>query len=64
MPTEKIPDNADVYTKKQWTEAVLHGAFVPYDGTGHWATALYMDRKTDAFKPAPEWATHVAWFNK
>lgn len=61
---EPIPEYAHVMSEKEWNESVESGCFIPYDGSGYWATEKGMDPNADAFYPKPDWATHVAWFNK
>ncbi|NJL70805.1 MAG: hypothetical protein HC888_03950 [Candidatus Competibacteraceae bacterium] len=59
-----LPDYGDLFPIDEWKEAVKNGSFIPYDGTGYYATETEMDIDTDSFEPPPKWATHVAWFNK
>jgi len=61
-----IPDYADMFVLDDWRSAVKESSFIPYDGSGYYATETEMDPKSDVWDgtPAPEWATHVAWFNK
>lgn len=61
-----IPDYADLITLKEFKECVACGGFIPYDGSGYYATENSMDKETDVWssKKPPTWATHVAWFNK
>lgn len=63
--TPHDPNLGDVMTAEDWEDAVNDGAFIHSDGCGNWATAEgYSDDDNDVFGPKPEWATHVAWFNK
>ena len=65
MQTIKVPHYADLYTAGEWARDVELGALTPYDGSGYWASAAgFFDMTSDAFDDRPEWATHVAWFNK
>lgn len=69
LKLEKAPDYADSFEKNDWLQFVKFGAFIPDDGCGMWAAKsddgfLYESTDHDAFGPAPEWATHVAWYNK
>lgn len=62
---KKIPDYAEIMTAEEWEKAVEAGAYIPYDGSGYWAIKdKGMDTNTYCFGPKPDWATHVAWFNK
>jgi hypothetical protein len=67
------PDEGDLMTVADFTEAVRQGMLIDYDGQGNWATDLGVDRysyvKPSAvrFDPAsapPAWATHVLWYNR
>jgi hypothetical protein len=60
-----LPDYGDLIPVDDWLASAKGGAFIPYDGDGHWATAKGMDDRSDVWgsKP-PEWATHVMWFNR
>ena len=64
---EPLPDYGDLIPLTEWRECVASGGFIPYDGTGYWATSKEMDRASDVWdqdRIPPEWATHVMWFNK
>jgi hypothetical protein len=61
---EPIPDYARIMTVEEWVGGLESTAFTPDDGSGYWATEKIMDRNCDAFDKKPDWATHVAWFNK
>ncbi len=49
----------------EFLESVEVGAFIPYDGSGYYATATHESRNSvwDRISP-PSWATHVMWYNK
>lgn len=60
-----LPDCGDLISMAEWLANVECAAFVPYDGSGHWATQDGMDQSSDVWSSQPpEWATHVMWFNK
>jgi len=71
----KQASNGDLMTIEEFVEACQAGGFIDYDGMGDWATAthvVYSDI-TNWIKPskilsgeqfAPEWATHVLWYNR
>ena len=69
-PLEPLPDPdyVDLYTVADWIECVRMGLFNDDDGSGCWAIADSMSRFSVWAAPGPyvppEWATHVAWFNK
>lgn len=66
---QDIPDYADMMPLQEWMDACECGAFIDYDGDGELATETQVsniiiqpsDRKA---MEIPEWATHVAWYNK
>ncbi len=58
------PDYGDKMSVADWWDQVKCGCFNEYDGSGHYATDTEMDRDSDCFAQAPDWATHVMWFNK
>jgi len=60
----EVPGYADVMTAKDWAESVECGAFIPSDGTGFWCKGEKQESVVDSFATKPEWATHVAWYNK
>lgn len=64
MPKELLPEYVDLFSIKEWNNYIKSGAIAPDDGVGYWATEVYMNREAYAFDQRPEWATHVAWFNK
>ena len=55
---------ADLFTVAQWKEVTKSNAIIAGDGSGYWAKGELMQSNISAFTPQPEWATHVAWFNK
>lgn len=57
-------EDGSMFTKEDWADIVRDGACAPDDGSGYWADINEYDTNYDAFGPAPEWATHVAWYNK
>ena len=60
-----LPKYGELITMEEWLNAVKGGWFIPYDGSGHWATATNMDSSSDVWSgDPPEWATHVMWFNR
>lgn len=61
---EPIPEYAHIMTEQEWKSNVRAGAYCSCDGSGYWATDRGMDPNADAFDNQPDWATHVAWFNK
>ena len=62
---ENIPDYADLISADEFSKLVDAGGFVSSDGSGCWATKFYMDNDSNVWASSrPEWATHVAWFNK
>ena len=61
----KIPEYCDLFTVEEFAYNVKLGAFIPSDGIGYWATETHEDDETNVFYDSkPEWATHVAWYNK
>lgn len=59
------PDNTDVYTVEDFFKEVKHGMFTDYDGSGYYM----LDDKTETNISVweyekPNWATHVAWYNR
>jgi hypothetical protein len=70
MVTFRKVSNAhvDLMHKDAWDECVACGAFIPSDGTGHWAKhddeGFVLESDVDCFSTPPEWATHVCWYNK
>ena len=51
------------YTLEEFKAAVEEGSITDDDGQGYWGTGLGYSH-IDCFDEKPEWATHVAWFNK
>lgn len=67
LPTDEIPDYGDLMTLEDWDACVACGGFIPYDGSGCWATNNKMDQSSNVWSKTalrPEWATHVVWFNR
>ena len=54
----------DFMTVEEWEEACESGCFISDDGSGHWATATQESYLSVWSVEKPEWATHVAWYNK
>ena len=50
-------------TADDFEKTVESGMIIEDDGTGYWATEDGIS-KIDCFTKKPQWATHVAWFNK
>lgn len=61
---EPLPGYGDLFTVAEFANDVKHGMFIPDDGSGYWATATQMSRLSVWRHEKPDWATHVAWFNK
>jgi hypothetical protein len=61
-----VPDYGELMPLANFRKACDEGWLISYDGSGHYATAHEMDRDSDVWdgSSAPEWATHVAWFNR
>jgi len=62
------PEYADFMEVSQWDELVAAGCFEPSDGCGTLAK-MEGNRKVESnlscwTTPRPDWATHVAWYNK
>lgn len=65
LELKEIPEYADVMTIEEWGDSVACGGFIPDDGGGCWATTEGMDNGSNVWDgEPPEWATHVAWFNR
>lgn len=64
MFDEEAYDFVDLFDKEEWEACVKMGAFIPSDGSGYWGTATHFSHDYNSFRPAPEGATHVHWFNK
>jgi hypothetical protein len=66
---EPLPDYGDLMTLDEFIEHCNSGAFINYDGTGHYATKTKMSRlyatpsKIKAGNIDRSW-THVMWFNR
>jgi hypothetical protein len=69
-----LQEDDDLFTISDFMEDVNEFMITPDDGMGFWATETEREYGWDAqinvyglkigkVKP-PEWATHVAWFNK
>ena len=56
-------DFCDLLTLFQWDIHVEHGSIMSGDGTGYWATDTERS-DVDCWADKPDWATHVAWYNK
>lgn len=59
-----IPDYADVMSSEVWDMCVSVGAFIPDDGSGYWCKNDKYESNVSCWSPRPEWATHVAWYNR
>lgn len=57
-------EGSDVFTAEEFAGLRAVGAIIPDDGCGYWATADGFSDFHNCFGPKPEWATHVAWFNR
>jgi hypothetical protein len=55
---------ADVFTAEQWKGITTSRSIIASDGSGYWMQGLLMQSNISAFMEKPDWATHVAWFNK
>jgi hypothetical protein len=65
------PDYGDLFTMEEFIDDCDSGCMTDYDGTGRLATAqqvsnVYVSPSDFEYEgvKAPEWATHVMWFNK
>lgn len=56
-------DSCDVYTVKDFNEAVTDGIFTDYDGSGYWVKDG-KECSEEVFHSPQLDATHVAWYNK
>lgn len=54
----------DLFTASEFVDLNKAGAILPYDGSGYWATESGFSYDHDCFKAKPDWATHIAWYNK
>jgi hypothetical protein len=52
---------ADMIPLEQWEES---SAFYSDDGSGYWATETHESNWSVFSVDKPEWATHIAWYNK
>lgn len=59
-----ILEFAELFTLEEFVSSVKYGAITSDDGIGYWATETHEDTKLDCWSPKPDWATHVAWYNK
>lgn len=65
MNMQPIPKYGDLITIEEFKQCVQCGAFIPYDGDGCYATETRMDDDSNVWMDdAPDWATHVMWFNR
>ncbi len=58
-------DNFDLahrMSADEFTIEATDGCFTSDDGVGYWATSD-MVSSISCFRPLPEWATHVCWYN-
>lgn len=53
----------DVYTIKEWNQALELGLITKYDGFGYWAKDDLKSRDKVFSTPQSD-ATHVVWYNK
>lgn len=67
---DKEHEQGDIFTVKEFIEAIKKGWFNEYDGSGYWATETqvsnsYFDFNSKNFGfPSEFKATHVCWYNK
>lgn len=66
---KSIPSYGDHMTMEEFKAACDDGVFISYDGTGHYATATHMSKRT--VKPTDvrnnrhdRTFSHVVWFNR
>jgi hypothetical protein len=59
-----IREYTELFTIKEFAEDVKLGCLIPYDGDGYWATETQQSHLCVWDTPKPEWATHVAWYNR
>jgi hypothetical protein len=58
-------DGGDLFTVEEFAANVEAGGFIRSDGDGYWATAEGYSWDHSVWStPKPDWATHVAWFNR
>lgn len=60
----KHDDIADIMSVEEWQANVDFGSFIPSDGSGYWAKKDVCSTLSVWSVEKPEWATHVAWYNK
>ena len=56
--------SGDLMTVKEFISHRDARVFLPYDGSGNWATATHESNWSVWTIEKPEWATHVMWYNK
>jgi hypothetical protein len=60
--------NGDLFTIKEWKDAVRSGSFIDYDGFGDLATKTGVSncriRPSQSYVVLPKWATHILWYNR
>jgi hypothetical protein len=65
---EPVPEYASVMPLEVWLKAARAGAFIEDDGDGYWVKTCngkqVMNTQISVFGHNPQWATHVAWFDK
>lgn len=54
----------EIFSAKEWKEAVQKGWYNEDDGSGYWGTPTHYDYEHSAFDINPNSATHVHWFSK
>ena len=61
-----VDSDHDVYTFKEFGEMERMGVLTPDDGSGCWSDGAIYDLNSNIYapSPAPDWATHVVWFNR
>jgi hypothetical protein len=57
------PEAGDLMTLAEYQEAEADNFLTADDGFGEYATETQVSN-IDTSEPAPEWATHVVWYNK
>lgn len=56
---------ADIIKVKEFLQCKDSGYFIPWDGDGYYGTGSGESNiSVWSNVPVPEWATHVAWYNK
>jgi hypothetical protein len=64
---EPIPSHCILFSREDWLDQLKAGRITESDGSGHFATENQMSNLEGAFSDEyiwPEWATHIAWFQK